>query len=77
MSIKTRKDFMTFFRDKELLSQLTPDDRIEIFSCILTDEYNNLTKKLLDKMLSNYGVNNLLIIDFNKQEQTKKLLFKN
>ncbi len=72
----TRKDFMTFFRDKELLSQLTPDDRIEIFSCILTGRYD-FTKKLLDKILNDYGVNNLLIIDFNKQEQTKKLLFKN
>jgi len=58
----TREDFMNFFRDDEKLNELTPDDRIEIFSQILLGS-SDFSKKLLDKILSDYCVNNLEIIE--------------
>lgn len=62
----TREDFMKFFRDDEKLNELTIDDRIEIFSAILVGS-SDLTKELLDDILSDYNVTNLEIIDNGKK----------
>ena len=58
----TRDDFMDFFRDDEKLNELTVDDRIEIFRTILVGS-SDITKELLDEILSDYSVTNLEIID--------------
>ena len=58
----TRDDFMAFFRDDESLITLSVDDRIEVFSQILLGS-SDFTKKLLDEILSDYGVENLEIVD--------------
>jgi hypothetical protein len=58
----TSEDFMTFFRDEEKLNELTPDDRVEIFRTILLGS-SDLTKNLLDDILSDYSVDNLEIIE--------------
>lgn len=57
----TREDFMKFFRDDEKLNELTVDDRIEIFRTILVGS-SDITKDLLDEILSDYSVTNLEII---------------
>jgi hypothetical protein len=62
----SREDFMNFFRDDEKLNQLLPDDRIEIFKTILLGS-SDLTKELLDEILSDYSVTNLEIIDHEKR----------
>jgi hypothetical protein len=54
----TRQDFMDFFRDDEILNQLTADDRVEIFSQVLTGS-SDITKELLVELLSDYSVGNL------------------
>jgi len=53
---------MAFFRDDECLNTLSVDDRIEVFSQILLGS-SDFTKKLLDEILSDYGVENLEIVD--------------
>ncbi len=53
---------MKFFRDDEKLNELTVDDRIEIFRTILVGS-SDITKELLDEILSDYSVTNLEIID--------------
>ena len=58
----TREDFMKFFRDDEKLNELTVDDRIEIFRTILVGS-SDITKDLLDEILSDYSVTNLEIIE--------------
>lgn len=58
----TREDFMKFFRDEEKLNELTVDDRIEVFKTILLGS-SDLTKDLLNKILSDYSVSNLEIIE--------------
>jgi hypothetical protein len=35
MTLATRDDFMSFFRNDDKLNQLSPDDRMEIFQTIL------------------------------------------
>ena len=50
-----RDAFMAFFRDDERLQTLTADDRIEIFSQILTGS-SDFTKELIDSVLEDYGV---------------------
>ncbi|MCA6438276.1 MAG: hypothetical protein IM600_07725 [Bacteroidetes bacterium] len=62
----TREDFMRFFRDDEKLNELSVDDRIEIFSTILSGS-SDFTKKLLDEILFDYSVPNLEIIDNGKK----------
>lgn len=62
----TRENFMKFFRDDKKLNELTIDDRIEIFSAILVGS-SDLTKELLDDILSDYNVTNLEIIDNGKK----------
>ncbi len=58
----TRDDFMNFFRDDECLNQLSPDDRIEVFSQILLGSFD-FTKELLDDILSDYSVDTLEIVE--------------
>lgn len=53
--IMNRDEFMKFFRDDESLNQLSTDDRIEVFSQILVGG-SDITKKLLDSLLVDYGV---------------------
>ena len=62
----TRDDFMSFFRDNEKLNELSTDDRIEIFRTILLGS-SDLTKELLNDVLSDYCVENLEIIDNGKK----------
>lgn len=58
----SREDFMTFFRDDQKLNELTVDDRIEIFRTVLVGN-SDLTKELLNEVLSDYSVSNLEVID--------------
>ena len=57
----TRQEFMEFFRDDEKLKGLTADDRVEIFRTILIGG-SDLTKDLLNEILSDYSVSNLDVI---------------
>jgi len=58
----TRQEFMKFFRDDEKLNELTADDRVEIFRTILIGG-SDLTKDLLNEILSDYSVSNLDVIE--------------
>lgn len=58
----TRQQFMEFFRSEEGYNQLTPDDAVEIFSSVLKGS-SDFTKELLDKVLADYGVENLKVIE--------------
>lgn len=58
----TREAFMQFFRDEEKLNELSPDDRIEIFSTILLGS-SDITKALLEEVLKDYNVANLEVIE--------------
>ena len=51
----TREKFIQFFRDDEKLNELTADDRIEIFSTILTGS-SDITRELLQSILVDYSV---------------------
>lgn len=62
-----RADFMAFFRDDEKLNELSVNDRIEIFKTILLGS-SDITKELLDEVLSDYCVENLEIIDNGKEQ---------
>lgn len=62
----SREDFMKFFRDDEKLNELSIDDRLEIFRTILAGS-SDITKELLDDILSDYSVTNLEIIDNGKK----------
>ena len=66
ISITTREEFMNFFRDDDLMTLLTADDRIEIFSSVLIGE-SDFTKELLDQILKDYGVRHLSIVDRTKK----------
>ena len=57
-----RDAFMAFFRDDEMLQTLSADDRVEIFCQILLGS-SDLTKELLDEVLSNYSVSHLRVIE--------------
>lgn len=63
----TRKDFMDFFRDDEKLNELTVDDRIEVFSTVLMGS-SDITKGLLNSLISDYNVGNLKVISFNEKK---------
>lgn len=56
-----RTEFMRFFRDDEKLNELTPDDRLEIFGTILLGS-SDITKELLDAIISDYSVSNLEVV---------------
>ena len=58
----TRAQFMAFFRDEDSLNTLTPDDRIEIFRTVLVGS-SDFTKKLFDEILSDYGVEGLMVVE--------------
>jgi hypothetical protein len=64
----TRYEFMQFFRDTEKLNELTPDDRVEIFQTILLGS-SDITKDLLNGILVDYCVDNLEVIEINKDEK--------
>lgn len=68
LPITTREEFMEFFRNDDLLTLLTADDRLEIFSSILLGE-SDFTKELLDQILSDYGVGHLIIVDRNAKRK--------
>ncbi len=57
-----REQFMNFFRNDELLNQLSPDDRIEIFSQILLGS-GDISKERLNSLLSDYSVDNLYVTE--------------
>ena len=60
----SRQNFMDFFRDDAMLNQLTADDRVEIFSQVLTGS-SDITKDLLDTLLSDYSVGGLEVVEIN------------
>ncbi len=53
---------MAFFRDDECLNTLSADDRVEVFSTILTGS-SDFTKELLDEIFSDYCVSHLEVIE--------------
>ena len=55
-----REDFMNFFPDNEKLNTLSSDDRVEIFLQILQGS-SDITKELLNELISDYNVHNLKI----------------
>lgn len=65
----TRDEFMEFFRDVNNLDQLSPDDRVEVFSTILLGS-SDLKKSLLDSILADYCVTNLHIADLDQEKPT-------
>ena len=58
----TRQQFMDFFRDDAKLNELTPDDRVEIFSTILTGG-SDLTVDLLNGILGDYCKEGVRVIN--------------
>jgi hypothetical protein len=65
-----RDDFMKFFRDDEMLAELTADDRIEIFSHALIGS-SDITKDLLDSLIHYYSVDNLEVIEMDPNRESK------
>lgn len=63
-----REEFMQFFRDEEKLNELTPDDRDEIFRTILLGSCD-ITKELLEEIISDYSASNLKVINVNDGEE--------
>ena len=59
---------MNYFRDDEKLQELSVDDRIEIFRTILLGS-SDITKDLLNDILSDYDVSNLEIIEVNYESK--------
>lgn len=57
----SRTDFMSFFRNEGKLSELSVDDRIEVFRTILAGS-SDITKELLDSLLSDYCVEGLEVV---------------
>ena len=57
----SRAEFMQFFRDDEKLNELTPDDRVEVFRTNLLGS-SDLTKELLEAIITDYSVSNLQVI---------------
>ena len=64
----SREDFMQFFRDDEKLNELTPDDRIEVFRTILLGSCD-ITKELLEEVISDFNVSNLEVINVKDGEE--------
>ncbi len=67
----SRAEFMEFFRDDEKLNELTVDDRIEVFSEVLVGS-SDITKELLDAVISDYGVSNLVVLDLGASPQKQR-----
>ena len=53
---------MTFFRDDEKLNELSPDDRVEVFSTVLLGS-SDFKKKLFDTIFADYAIENLEVIE--------------
>ena len=53
---------MDFFRNDDLLNQLTNDDRLEIFAQILAGS-SDITKSLLEDLISDYSVGGLEVLE--------------
>jgi len=51
----TREEVMRFLRQENIHEILSPDDCLEIFLNILGGS-SDLTKEILDRLLSNYGI---------------------
>lgn len=64
----TREDFMNFFRNDEKLNELTVEDRVEVFRTILVGS-SDLTKELLDEILSDYNVDHLEILEIKNEKK--------
>ncbi len=58
----SRDEFMFFFRDTELLNQLSVSDRIEIFETILLGN-SDFTKELFERIFIDYSVTHLEITE--------------
>jgi hypothetical protein len=58
----TREEFMAFFRNDESLQTLTADDRIEIFSQILTGS-SDFTEELIGSVLADYCVSGIRVVE--------------
>ena len=58
----SREQFMAFFRDDEMLNQLSVDDRLEIFESILIGS-SDFTAERLQRILHDYQVEHLEIIE--------------
>lgn len=57
----SRAEFMQFFRDDEKLNELTPDYRVEVFRTNLLGS-SDLTKELLEAIITDYSVSSLQVI---------------
>lgn len=57
-----RQQFMDFYRNDETLNTLSNDDRVEIFVGILSGN-SDITKELLDELISDYCVTNLEVVE--------------
>jgi hypothetical protein len=66
----TREDFMEFFRNDETLGLLTPDDRVEIFCQIMLGSMD-FTKKLLENVLGDYGIDIYELLEINRRTKTE------
>jgi hypothetical protein len=62
----SRSEFMAFFRNDDNLNELSVDDRIEIFKYILQGS-SDITKELIDSVLSDYSVSNLEVIEIENE----------
>lgn len=51
---------MAFLRDDEMLNKLIADDRLEIFSQVLTGS-SDISKELLDHLISDYNAGGVVI----------------
>jgi hypothetical protein len=58
----SREQFMAFFRDDEMLNQLSVDDRLEIFESILIGN-SDFTAERLQQILNDYQVEHIEIIE--------------
>ena len=58
----TRDDFMAFFRNDEMLNQLSADDRLEIFQQVLRGS-SDIAKELLDELINDYCVGGLEVVE--------------
>ena len=66
----TYQDFLRFFRNDEQLNQLSADDRIELFLTIMKDG-DDITKELLDEIISDYSANIEIVRKEDEQPYTR------
>ena len=68
----SREQFMEYWRDSKMDEELTPEDRMEIFISAPIGS-SDITKTVLDKILCDYGVDNLEIIDHDHHIQGNEI----